>query len=139
MIFYIPHFYERYQERCLKEDGLTKDEVIVEFMKRNIYMNREILDKPYKEYEKTFITVCNDGILLGVIPEDGIYINKTFLTMEDCCQRKKDISAPLIDKMIEGLRSIQQIRDEMPFHPLGVREMLAKNPALTINSLFASF
>lgn len=77
---YSGHFLERYNQRFLKEENLSKTEIFKKYIVRNAAL---ILDK--FGFGEEFFARTNDGIALGEIDENDSFLwykFKTFITPE---------------------------------------------------------
>lgn len=90
--FYTSHFFDRYRERVLKDLTKPKDEVMMQFFKRNIYSVCEYFNNGYKDAERSFFTVTNEGIALGVCIDSNKLLYKTFIDYDSLSRNKQEES-----------------------------------------------
>ena len=77
---YIPHFFDRYRERYLKDPTIPMSEVVQRFILDNL--KGAVADIPSKKYPNSVWTRCDDGLMLCTKLTDKIYECKTFISFE---------------------------------------------------------
>ena len=92
---FIPHFFERYRMRFLKDDSLGMKETIYTYFKAN--QGGSFMPVPSEKYKDNFYCAVNDGIALGTKINDEIVLVKTFITFEMLKGQQVDIGDNLGD------------------------------------------
>ena len=89
LIVYTPHFFDRYQERFLKDSSLEKSKVMQEFFINNSTAHPvRIGNEKYPDF--TFMS-SKDGVQLGVTLPSGVLEVRTFLSQEQLKNDQIDI------------------------------------------------
>lgn len=77
---YIPHFFDRYRERFLKDISIPKLEVMRCFMLCN--PQGALMCFPSEKYPDSVWARCNDGLILSNQVTDEIYECKTYISFD---------------------------------------------------------
>ena len=77
---YIPHFFDRYRVRYLKDLTIPKLEVVQQFVLGN--SQGAVAEIPSEKYPNSVWTRCDDGLMLCTKLTDDIYECKTFISFE---------------------------------------------------------
>lgn len=77
---YTPHMFMRYNERFLKNDKLSKSEIILRFFQNN--RNRWGKSCPSEEYPLSAYMFCNDGVCLCDVEDSMNTVFRTFLSWD---------------------------------------------------------
>lgn len=90
--YYTKHFFHRYRERFLKDEGLSTLEVVIRYFKNNYLQS-------YKQKENgSFMASCNDGVIFGEDVGD-CSIMRTFITKDMQYKNQRGL-----DKFLEEYR-----------------------------------
>ena len=115
--FYTSHFFDRYRERVLKDLTKPKDEVMIEFFKRNTCSTCEYINDGYKESERSFFTVTNEGVALGVCIDTNKNLYKTFIDYDSLSKNKQKESESLARNFKQYYDMMTKIRQVMSHDP----------------------
>ena len=88
---YTPHFFDRYEERIVKNDGISREDIIKRFMLTNQdmlwYKNATVFSKQYEKYERESVTQLAARVEEGNCFVDRLtpntFILRTVLSDED--------------------------------------------------------
>lgn len=103
---YIPHFFDRYRERELKDIHKPKLETIINFFQKNSTGQYSNIDNP-KYKDSIFYTVAT-GVMLGSIYNDSINELRTYITFEMLRGNQIDTNVDLSTRISEYIEKYQQ-------------------------------
>ena len=89
---YIPHFFDRYRERYLKDKSIKMSDVIYKYIMNNLKsvdMKKEV---PSEKYPNEYWKACHDGLCLCEKLDINFTINKTFVSWEMAKKDQKDFA-----------------------------------------------
>lgn len=99
--FFIPHFFDRYRERKLKDLSLSKDEVIDTYIRNNA--KRALKFVPSLKYPQCSYCQSDEGLALCELKDhDLIFLYKTFIPWEDLGPAKKQIALDGLEAVIKS-------------------------------------
>ena len=78
--FYIPHLFDRYRERELKDIHKPKLETIIDFFQNNSTTNPAPIDN--NKYKNSVFCAVTNGVMLGSRYNNYIYEHRTFITFD---------------------------------------------------------
>jgi len=79
---FIPHFFDRYNERFLKDSSLTKPEIIKLYLNNNSAVAAMRLQINNARHPDEYWMTCNDGICLCTNPKGYFVKVKTFISWD---------------------------------------------------------
>ena len=79
-LVYIPHFFDRYRERYLKDPSVPKLDVLHQYMLSN--GQGALAEIPSEKYPGSVWSRCDDGLVLCQQIDPNIYECKTFITFD---------------------------------------------------------
>lgn len=77
---YIPHFFDRYRERYLKDPSIPKLDVVHHYMLSN--RKNASVERQSEKYPGSVWSRCDDGLVLCQQIDPNIYECKTFITFD---------------------------------------------------------
>lgn len=118
------HFFDRYRERHLKNDQMSKKEVIIDFYKTN-YKGDALYAFPSTEEggERHFLSSYETGMAIGTMVSDYIFLYKTYIDPSDMTNIKKENLSVLNEMREEERQCNQKIIDAIKREPELYREV----------------
>ena len=112
--FYTPHFFDRYQERCLGGTRMPRLDLIHKFITDNfnqsLITSSEDLDLLNDNYPNSYYSYCASGIILGSFlnPSRSIVLASTIIT--------QDMLKGDQDKKLEAMkRGYEEVKDSIKY------------------------
>lgn len=107
-----PHFFDRYQERILKDDSLLRNEVIKRFVTNNhascfLEINDEVeavfkcFEGHYSDETIDIVSATSEGYSFGEVRGDVI-VMKTIISDEMLSERQRQLFPALRERMVQA-------------------------------------
>lgn len=130
--FYTSHFFDRYRERVLKDLTRHKDEVMMDYFKRNVYSACEYFNNGYKDSNRSFFTITNEGVALGICIDTNKLLYKTFIDYDSLSRNKQEKSDYLSNMFKEYGGMMEKMRQIISHNP---KEALAISDEIKFRNL----
>jgi len=98
---YSPHLFSRYRTRFLKDESISPVEVMNRFFKINPTIHMLFTG------DEEIAGVCNEGVLLGIVKDNNIFVWKTYLSFNILFEDQIDFKEGIHEALIKYREELQ--------------------------------